>query len=238
MPALFAVGIQLLGSTQVALFAAFGALATMMLVDFGGPMQERLQSMASLAVGGAVMITLGTLTSVNAWLAAAAMLVVGFAVLFAGCVSSVLVAASFVLLLSFILPVCLPGSAADIPARLAGWGMSAAVAMVAIAVLWPAPENGLLRDRVRRACQALAECLQREAAHLQRGQGCPVPGRAEGVFRPGRHGRLRPAVVLPRLVLAADRPDNPGPPAGADGGRARLARRRANRPGAADRRGG
>ena len=181
MPALFAVGI-LVGSSQVALFAAFGALATMMLVDFGGPMQERLQSMASLAVGGAVMITLGTLTSVNAWLAAAAMLVVGFAVLFAGCVSSVLVAASFALLLSFILPVCLPGSAADIPARLAGWGMSAAVAMVAIAVLWPAPEHGLLRDRVRRACEALAECLQREAAHLRGGPENASPAERKACF--------------------------------------------------------
>ena len=182
MPALFAVGIHLFGSTQVALFAAFGALATMMLVDFGGPMQERLQSMASLAVGGAVMITLGTLTSVNAWLAAAAMLVVGFAILFAGCVSSVLVAASFALLLSFILPVCLPGSAADIPARLAGWGMSAAVAVMAIAVLWPAPENGLLRDRVRRACEALAECLECEAAHLQRGPENPSPAERNACF--------------------------------------------------------
>jgi len=169
MPLLFAVGLHLLGSTQVAVFAAFGALATMMLVDFTGPMHERLQSMAGLAAGGAVMITLGTLTSADAWVAAAAMLVVGFAVLFAGCVSSVLVSASFALLLTFILPVCLPGSAGDIPARLGGWGMSAAVAMVAIAVLWPAPENALLRDRVRRTCEALAECLESEAAHLRDG---------------------------------------------------------------------
>ena len=239
MPALFAVGIHLFGSTQVALFAAFGALATMMLVDFGGPMQERLQSMASLAVGGAVMITLGTLTSVNAWLAAAAMLVVGFAVLFAGCVSSVLVAASFALLLSFILPVCLPGSAADIPARLAGWGMSAAVAMVAIAVLWPAPENGLLRDRVRRACEALAECLEREAAHLQRGPESPSPAERKACF-----DRARAAVSDLRsfFLASSSRPTDL-----TTQGRLlvrmvdelALARRRAaNRPGAADRRGG
>lgn len=189
MPALFAVGLHPLGSTQIALFAAFGALATMMLVDFAGPTHERLQSMVSLAIGGALMITLGTLTSVNAWLAAAAMLAVGFAVLFAGCVSSVLVSASFALLLSFILPVCLPGSAADIPARLAGWGMSAAVAMVAIAVLWPEPENGRLREYARRTCEALAQCLDCDAAHLRGG-----PDRPSGAQRKACFDRVGAAV--------------------------------------------
>ncbi|HEU0194670.1 MAG TPA: hypothetical protein VFQ71_10755, partial [Gaiellales bacterium] len=182
MPLLFALGLHPLASTQMALFAAFGALATMMLVDFGGPMHERLQSMAGLAAAGAVMISVGTLTSANAWVAAAAMLVVGFAVLFAGCVSSVLVSASFALLLSFILPVCLPGSAADIPARLAGWGLSAAVAMLAIAVLWPAPDDGLLRDRIRRTCEALAACLESEAAHLRGGPARPPDAQRKACF--------------------------------------------------------
>ena len=64
---------------------------------------------AALGVACAVLICLGTLASRTTWLAALAMAVVGFAVLFAGVVSSVLAGATTSLLLAFILPVSLPG---------------------------------------------------------------------------------------------------------------------------------
>ncbi len=45
MPAMFAVGDKVIGNPQVATFAAFGSFAMLLLVDFGGPMAERLTSL-------------------------------------------------------------------------------------------------------------------------------------------------------------------------------------------------
>src|SRR5262249_49800343 len=113
MPALFAIGTEWVANVSVATFAAFGTFALLLLADFGGPMRERLEAQASLGAAGAVLVVIGTLCSRNPWLAAAGMLVVGFAVLFAGVVSSVLASSSTSLLLAFILPVSLPAPASD-----------------------------------------------------------------------------------------------------------------------------
>src|SRR5689334_15536820 len=42
MPALFAVGSQVIGNPDVATFAAFGSFAMLLLADFGGMLGERL----------------------------------------------------------------------------------------------------------------------------------------------------------------------------------------------------
>jgi hypothetical protein len=88
------------------------------------------------------------------------MALVAFAVLFAGTVSSVLAGATTSLLLSFILPVTLPGGLSSIPDRLMGWGLAAAVSLPAIALLWPAPERNPVRARAVNACRALASRLR------------------------------------------------------------------------------
>jgi Transaldolase/Fructose-6-phosphate aldolase len=69
MPTKFALGDKVIGNPQSALFAAFGPFAMPLLVDFGGPMAERLQAQAALAVAGGVFVCLATLTSQTAWLA-------------------------------------------------------------------------------------------------------------------------------------------------------------------------
>jgi hypothetical protein len=166
MPAMFAIGDKVVGNPSVATFAAFGAFAMVLLVDFRGPVRVRLQEQAALAVVGGVFICIGTLASRAAWLAALAMAVVGFAVLFAGVVSSVLAAAATALLLAFILPASLAAPASSILDRLAGWGMAAGAAMIAIAVLWPAPSRDPLRGSVMAACTALAERLRADVAYV------------------------------------------------------------------------
>jgi len=166
MPAMFAVADKVIGSPQVALFAAFGSVAMLLLVDFGGPMAERLQAQAALAVTGGVFICLATLASQTVWLAAVAMAVAGFAVIFAGVVSSVLAGASTALLLAFILPVSLPAPASAVPARLAGWGLAGGAALVAIVLLWPAPVRDPLRGAAAAACRALAARLRAGIAYL------------------------------------------------------------------------
>jgi uncharacterized membrane protein YccC len=164
MPGLFAIGDKVIHNGDVATFAAFGTFAMLLLVDFTGPMRDRLMAQFGLAVVGAVFVCVGTLASRAAWLAAVAMALVGFGVLFAGVVSSVLAGATTALLLSFILPVTLTGDASVIPDRLAGWGMASAAAIVAVAVLWPAPARDSLRRPATAACRALAARLRAEVA--------------------------------------------------------------------------
>src|SRR5712672_615388 len=72
MPAMFALGDKVIGNPQVATFAAFGSFAMLLLVDFGGPMAERLQAEAALAIVGGVFVCVATLASQTAWSAAVA----------------------------------------------------------------------------------------------------------------------------------------------------------------------
>src|SRR5580704_7207006 len=169
LPAMFALGDKVIGNPQVATFAAFGSFAMLLLVDFGGQMAERLQAQAALAVTGGVFVCLATLASQTVWLAAVAMAVVGFGVIFAGVVSSVLAGATTALLLAFILPVSLAAPASAVPDRLAGWGMAGAVALVATALLWPAPARDRLRGAAAAACRALALRLRAALAYLLSG---------------------------------------------------------------------
>ncbi len=169
MPAMFALGDKVIGNPQLATFAAFGSFAMLLLVDFGGRMVERLQAEAALAVTGGVFVCLATLASQTVWLAAVAMAVVGFGVIFAGVVSSVLAGATTALLLAFILPVSLAAPASAVPDRLAGWGMAGGVALVATALLWPAPARDRLRGAAAAACRALAARLRAGVAYLLSG---------------------------------------------------------------------
>jgi uncharacterized membrane protein YccC len=166
MPAMFALGDKVLKNPELATYAAFGSFAMLLLVDFGGPMRDRLRAQASLAVAGALFVTVATLASRNQWLAAAAMAVVGFGVLFIGVVSSVLAGATTALLLSFILPVSLSAKPSVIPDRLEGWALASAAGMLAIAFLWPAPAYDPLRAKAAATCRALAGRLHSEVAYL------------------------------------------------------------------------
>src|ERR1700759_68646 len=169
MPAMFAVGDKVIGTPQLASFAAFGSFAMLLLVDFGGPMAERFQAQAALAVTGGGFVCLATLASQPVWLAAAAMAVVGFGVIFAGVISSVLAGATTALLLAFILPVSLAAPASAVPDRLAGWAMAGGVALVATTLLWPAPARDRLRGPAAAACRALAARLRAGIAYMLSG---------------------------------------------------------------------
>ena len=187
MPAMFALGDKVIGNPQVATFAAFGSFAMLLLVDFGGPMAQRLQAQAALAVTGGVFVCLATLASQTAWLAAVAMTVAGFGVIFAGVVSSVLAGATTALLLAFILPVSLAAPASAVPGRLAGWGMAAGAALVATALLWPAPARDRLRGAAAAACRALAARLRAGVAyHLSGMDGQFARDRDHAVARADR----------------------------------------------------
>ncbi len=170
MPALFAFGKVVLGNPTLATFAAFGSFAMLLLVDFSGPMRARLQAQAALGVTCAVFVCVGTLASNTPVVAAVAMALVAFGVLFAGVVSSVLAGATTTLLLAFILPVSLSGPASQIPDRLAGWGLAALASLPAIALLWPAPARDPVRGSAIAACRAVAARMRAEVAHVLHGE--------------------------------------------------------------------
>ena len=174
MPAMFALGDRVIDNATLATFAAFGSFAMLLLVDFGGAMRDRLRAQASLALVGGVFVCVGTLASQSTPLAALAMAAVAFGVLFAGIASSVLAAATTSLLLAFILPVSVAGAPSSIPDRLAGWGLAAGTALLAIGLLWPAPARDPLRGPAIAACRALAARLRAEVAGVLGGHRSPT----------------------------------------------------------------
>ncbi|MDQ6778369.1 MAG: FUSC family protein [Actinomycetota bacterium] len=164
MPALFALADKVIANPTMSYFVAFGSFAMLLLVDFQGSLRDRLSAQATLGLACAVLICLGTLASKSTPAAAVAMTVVAFVILFSGVVSSVLAGATTALLLAFILPVSLPGPASQIPDRVAGWGLAAAVSLLAISALWPSPELNPVRTATIAACRALAVRLHGEIA--------------------------------------------------------------------------
>ena len=189
MPAVFAFADKVIGNPQTAVFAAFGSFAMLVLADFAGPMRSRLIAFLGLAGAGAVNIVIGTLCSRNAWVAAAAMAVVGFAILFSGAINGYFAAAGTPALLTFILPVTLTAPFSEVPARLGGWGLAAGAGICAQMLLWPArPRAGLSRD-ASKAAAALAELLEAELAGEPEAIGSQVQVAREAVGGL-RHGYL------------------------------------------------
>ncbi len=151
-PLAFALSLVVIDSKPMALFAAFGSMALLVFADFGGPRRARLRAYLLLLIVGAVLIVLGTLCSRSTWLATVAMGLVAFAILFAGVLDDYVVAARAAVTLTFVLPVMVPAHAAEIPTRLAGWGLAGALCIPAALLLWPTrPRSALRRDVARAA---------------------------------------------------------------------------------------
>ncbi len=152
VPALFALTYKGLGNLQMALFAAFGGFATLVLAGFGGTRKDKLVAHFGLAVAGSVLLIIGTLASSVAWVAALVTVPVAFAVFFAGVIGPNAASGVTAALLAYVLPVASAGGAATIPGRLAGWWMASAVGTAAVLLLSPRPAG----DRLRAAAAALA----------------------------------------------------------------------------------
>ena len=165
MPAVFAICDEVIGSPVMAVFAVFGSSCSCCWSTsparcaIGCGLRQRLQEPERSSCVWAPWPR-------AVWLSTLAMVVVAFSVLFSGVVSSVLAGATTSLLLAFILPVTFPGPLSSIPARLAGWGIASAVSLLAIALLWPAPNRDPLRSSAVVACRALAERLRADVAYI------------------------------------------------------------------------
>ncbi|HEX6519917.1 MAG TPA: FUSC family protein [Streptosporangiaceae bacterium] len=191
VPAVFAIGEQLLHSSNVALFAAFGSVTMLLFVEFGGPMRRRLVAHAVFAVATMVPIILGTVCSRTAWVAAVVALAFSFLVLFSAVISSILAAATSGMLISFLLPVTIPGPLSLVPDRLAGWLLAGGATLAAAAFIWPSPTGDPLTSVAGEACRALAARIggepqvlapQAQAGPEQR-PGSPVEILRQAFFR-------------------------------------------------------
>jgi len=159
IPAVFAFADKVVKQPQTSILAAFGSFAVLVLTEFAGPWRDRLMAYLGLAVVGAVYITLGTICSRNAWIAAAAMAGVGFATLFSGVLGGYVAAGTTGAMLTFVLPVTLPAPNSAIPDRLEGWGLATGVGITAVMLLWPARRGVDLRKAAAGALRTVADFI-------------------------------------------------------------------------------
>jgi uncharacterized membrane protein YccC len=162
MPVAFAFALAVIRDSQAVTFVAFGCFALLVMADFGGPRRPRATAYVTTTLVGAALIALGTLASFSPWVAAIAMLLVGFVVQFAGVFGGYVAAAQTALLLAFVLAASVPVAPAAVAPRVAGWCLAGAVSTLAGVFLWPRFERSALRLQAAAACQALASMVRAE----------------------------------------------------------------------------
>jgi uncharacterized membrane protein YccC len=155
-----AIGTLWIGDAALSTFAVFGSVAFLLFAAFPGAMPARLGAYGVLTVVGAGLIVCGTLASQVGLVAVAAMAVVGFLVLFSGVFSAATASGTRAALLAFVLPVTVPAPPAEIPNRLAGWAIAAALAIPLAVFVWPPADHDRLRRRAAEACRALADLIE------------------------------------------------------------------------------
>ncbi len=159
IPIATAVVYLVAGNTQAPAFTVFGSIALLVVSDFPGPLATRALAYLGLAVNGAVLITVGTLTAPHPWLAVPLCFAVGVVVSLLGLLSEIFAAAQRATLMAFLLPVCaVPvGPVAD---RLLGWGIALLVCVPAALFLFPPRYGSELRTLAARVCTAVADRIE------------------------------------------------------------------------------
>ena len=152
VPGLFAIADKVIGNPQVALFATFGGIATLVIAGFGGTKTNKLWAHTQLAIVGSLALIIGTLVSGTSWLAALVTVPVTFAIFFGGIVGPNAATGTIAAMFAYVLPVVSAGGAATIPDRLEGWWMASVAGTIAVLLFSPpAPGN-----RLRAAAAELA----------------------------------------------------------------------------------
>ena len=172
IPPVFAFNTLVLHNGQNVIFAVFGCFALLVMSDFGGQRPARALAYLTATFVGAVLVTIGTLASASAGLAATVTFVVGFAIAFSRVFGGYVAAAQTGMLLSFVIAVSIPAPASAISARVAGWVMAGIISTLAAVFLWPRFERAKLRKQAAKACLAIANLVEalrsndRELPHL------------------------------------------------------------------------
>jgi uncharacterized membrane protein YccC len=160
IPSVFALTYEGFGNLQMALFAAFGGFASLIVASFGGSRRDKIVAHLGLAMTGSIALIIGTAVNGIEWLAVLVTIPVAFGIFFAGVTGPNTASGVSGALFGYLLPVATPGTVSMIPDRLAGWWLASVVAAVAVLLLSP-PSPG---DRLRAAAAGSAREL---AAHLE-----------------------------------------------------------------------
>ena len=150
IPSLFALTYEGFGNLQMALFAAFGGFANLVVVSFGGTRRDKAIAHFGLALTGSAGLIIGTAVSGIDWLAVLVTIPVTFGIFFAGVAGPNAASGTIAALFPFVLSVATPGTVSMIPDRLAGWWLASAVSTAAVLLFSP-PSPG---DRLRAAAAA------------------------------------------------------------------------------------
>jgi uncharacterized membrane protein YccC len=174
IPSLFALAYVGFGNLQMALFAAFGGFANLVVASFGGSRRDKLIAHFGLAVTGSIGLIIGTAVNGIDWLAVLVTIPVTFGIFFAGVSGPNAASGVIAALFPYVLSVATPGTVSMIPDRLAGWWLASAVATVAVLVLSPPSPGDRLRMAVVGSTRALAAALDAAA----RGTATPADHQA------------------------------------------------------------
>jgi uncharacterized membrane protein YccC len=177
-----------LGNVAMAPYALFGAIALGVLSEISGSPARRARTLLAVLPVGCLLITIGTLLSVNNWAAAAGMFVLGFLVSFVAVGGPRLVGLAAGLQLLYILPCFPPYDPGSLGWRLAGFTLAVLLLAGAELVLWPDPTPVPYERKLADAVSRLAACL---TAVADGWSGDPA-------------GRERLAALLPEAADAAD----------------------------------
>jgi uncharacterized membrane protein YccC len=174
IPSLFALTYEGFGNLQMALFAAFGGFANLVVASFGGSRRDKAFAHFMLALIGSIGLIIGTAVSGIQWLAVLVTIPVTFGIFFLGVASPNAASGTIAALFPFVLPVATAGTVSMIPDRLAGWWLASAVSTVAVLVFSP-PSPG---DRLRAAAAGSARALATTLDGAARGTVTPADHQA------------------------------------------------------------
>jgi hypothetical protein len=136
VPSLFALALIVFKRPELAGFAVFGTFAHQVLVNYDAAGRARFAQSAMLTTLGAIMLSLGTLASANAWLAVSGAVAVGFLSEMPPLTRGRIAAIRSALLLAFMLAVAVPAPARSVFPYLAGWLIAGIVAQPALLLIW------------------------------------------------------------------------------------------------------
>jgi uncharacterized membrane protein YccC len=174
IPPLFALTYEGFGNLQMALFAAFGGFANLVVASFGGSRRDKTIAHFGLALTGSVGLIIGTAVNGITWLAVLVTIPVAFGIFFAGVAGPNAASGVIAALFPFVLSVVTAGTVSMLPDRLAGWWLASAVATVAVLVLSPPSPGDRLRTAAAGSARALAALLDAAA----RGVATPADHKA------------------------------------------------------------
>jgi len=157
IPCLFLLTFKVIGNPQMTLFAVFGSFATLTVTTFGGSRRDKAVAHLGLALAGSVAITIGTLASGSAWLAAIVTLPVAFAIYFGGLARPNAAAGVTGCLFAWVLPIASVGGASVLLSRLEGWWLASAAGTLAVLLLSPRSLGDQLRAQAAKLADMLAD---------------------------------------------------------------------------------